>query len=581
MKFSLLLTASVSLLSIVSAQQNDLTPSSNASNQDSFKQLRNTLYQHDNSVKNIAFFAAFGGSSHCNWVLSFMDELGARGHNAKFLTANEMTAFGRPFKHVETVSVGPIVQIDRAKTFKNSEEGRLDTPMNAFLGYSMMQGKFDSYYHFARDYFIRNNVDVVLCDHFADACLEAALSLKLPFIVTSTILLNEESSAPYTNDDISLTLEPTTEFESFSTRFYNKLIYPFRYFYDLRPAYRELNAMKAAATGDIGIKRHDYYSSKLWKDSLKIINSLYGFTAPRPLDPLTELVGPIMPSHYKPLTPDLEVFLNMHRRVAYIAFGQNATPSEAEIKLILTTLMECLERGYIDGIVWATVHAAGRFPDTVTTTYSNTTYDVSSFFKGGHPDVKLITWAPQIAILNHPSSHVFVSHGGQGSWYESVYSGTRMLMFPFFADQPINAVMVERSGLGGRFDTHTSPEEMLKLFEYVIMDPNNEIKENVKRAQALMQVHSRRSIARAADLVEEVAFTHKDGKLIHRETADRRMSFLKTHHLDIYGAALFIVFAIISVIKVLTTSLVVPLFKSFLQASATIARSEETKIKSQ
>ncbi|KAI8982161.1 hypothetical protein BDF20DRAFT_834807 [Mycotypha africana] len=106
-----------------------------------------------------------------------------------------MTPIGRPFKYVATVFNDPIVQIDRLKFFKNSEEGKLDTPMYALLGYSMMQSKFwficKSAYRFARDYFNRNNVDVVLCDHFADACSKATLSLKLPFIVTSTILLNE------------------------------------------------------------------------------------------------------------------------------------------------------------------------------------------------------------------------------------------------------------------------------------------------------------------------------------------------------------------------------------------------------
>lgn len=39
------------------------------------------------SHKNVAFFAVFGGSSHINWVLNIMDELGSRGHNATFITS--------------------------------------------------------------------------------------------------------------------------------------------------------------------------------------------------------------------------------------------------------------------------------------------------------------------------------------------------------------------------------------------------------------------------------------------------------------------------------------------------------------
>jgi hypothetical protein len=39
----------------------------------------------ENNTKNIAFFAAIGGASHYNWVLSVGEELGLRGHNFTFL----------------------------------------------------------------------------------------------------------------------------------------------------------------------------------------------------------------------------------------------------------------------------------------------------------------------------------------------------------------------------------------------------------------------------------------------------------------------------------------------------------------
>lgn len=42
-------------------------------------------------------------------------------------------------------------------------------------------------------------------------------------------------------------------------------------------------------------------------------------------------------------------FLNAHQRVAYIAFGQNAIPSEQQISFILYGLLESIESGHIDG----------------------------------------------------------------------------------------------------------------------------------------------------------------------------------------------------------------------------------------
>lgn len=61
------------------------------------------------------------------------------------------------------------------------------------------------------------------------------------------------------------------------------------------------------------------------------------------------------------------------------------------------------------------------------------------------------------------------------------------------------------------------------------MNKEGKIKANVKRFQALTQIHSERTIIRAADIVEEVAYTTKDGKLPHRQTASNNMSYIKSH----------------------------------------------------
>lgn len=48
---------------------------------------------NENPFKNVAFFAAFGGSSHYNWVLNIIDELGSRGHNTTFITTVRIHIF--------------------------------------------------------------------------------------------------------------------------------------------------------------------------------------------------------------------------------------------------------------------------------------------------------------------------------------------------------------------------------------------------------------------------------------------------------------------------------------------------------
>ena len=58
---------------------------SGSANADPALYLKPTYY--DGGHKNIAFFAAFGGSSHSIWVLDICNELGRRGHNVTYITS--------------------------------------------------------------------------------------------------------------------------------------------------------------------------------------------------------------------------------------------------------------------------------------------------------------------------------------------------------------------------------------------------------------------------------------------------------------------------------------------------------------
>ncbi|KAI0790595.1 UDP-Glycosyltransferase/glycogen phosphorylase [Abortiporus biennis] len=52
----------------------------------------------------------------------------------------------------------------------------------------------------------------------------------------------------------------------------------------------------------------------------------------------------------------------------------------------------------------------------------------------------LTPWSPQQAILAHPVTGWFLSHGGQNSTIEAVTAGVPMILWPYHADQPFNAI---------------------------------------------------------------------------------------------------------------------------------------------
>ncbi|KAK4513390.1 uncharacterized protein ATC70_005388 [Mucor velutinosus] len=512
-------------------------------------------FQQKHASKNIAFFAPFGGASHMTWMLNIGNELGMRGHNFTFLTVDEFTRLGRSSPYVNTISVGEGVDVSDTAQYTRELKGTTkDTVKFMGKGFEYMYANFERDFEAAKKFFESNDIDLAICDHFSDACYSAADMLRIPYIVTSTLPITKDGGATYINNKLTTMVDFTTEFQSFATRFTNKFFVPMMELYYILPHLNQLAERKRA----LGIPAKIQEPSETWKNSLKLINSLNGFSAPRPLGPLVEYVGPIIPKTYQPLTEDLKEYLDAHERVAYVAFGQMATPVEKDIHLILSGLLESIEQGRLDGLLWASVHAAGFFPDTITTS-SNTTYNVQDMFSQKSPHARVIKWAPQTAVLQHPSTQLFVSHGGLGSWYESMYSGTRMVMFPFFGDQPGNALLIERGKLGGILKNDFTVPQAVELFRQILDDEDGEITKNVNKYQALVQIHSRRGVAKGADLIEEVAYTHENGLLKHRQSADQRMSYLKSHDLDLYGGLLIVVglslWVITTIVKYITLHL--------------------------
>jgi hypothetical protein len=338
---------------------------------------------------------------------------------------------------------------------------------------------------------------------------------------------------------------------SFVQRFWDKfLVLPTLLFEAVGEVLKHVNERKEAGVSDIIGELHP----KVHHNSLKIVNSMYGIEAARPLGPLVEMVGPIIPRKYVSLTPNLKKFLDNHKRIIYIAFGQHAIASKKDLTLILTSVLENVENKVFDGFLWGFRRNSTEFPETVRTKSGNLYY-TKDLFSQKYNNMKFVRWVPQTAAMMHLSVTVFLTHGGAGSFYEGLYSGKRLLVFPFFADQPGNAFTVQRNKLGGFLRFDSTQEEATKLMEHVGVDITGEIQNNVNRFKALIQIHSRHGSLRAADLVEEVLYTHKDTLLPHRYEVSREMSFIKAHNIDLYMAAFGILFFVIILSSYVTRSI--------------------------
>lgn len=78
--------------------------------------------------------------------------------------------------------------------------------------------------------------------------------------------------------------------------------------------------------------------------------------------------------------------------------------------------------------------------------------------------ILLISWAPQLHVLSHPSVGGFLTHGGWNSTLEGMSQGHPMLGFPYFSDQMLDCrCMADLWGNGVGFEHNK--EAMVNRFE--------------------------------------------------------------------------------------------------------------------
>lgn len=373
--------------------------------------------------------------------------------------------------------------------------------------------------------------DVAICDLFNDPCQLAAFKLNIPTIVTASLPVTNDVSAPYINIDTVSTNVPTTQYMTLWERIRDKVIIRFLLAWKLRYFLFE----QAEMYKSIGIK-FSLDPQDRWRHCVKMFNTAFGIQQGRPAGPLVEFVGPILKAQVPKLTAKLEYYLNKHERIAYIAFGQLTKMTMNDATLILSGLIEAYEHDEIDGFIWATRALDNTFPEFIISR-SNTSYNIRSYLSTSDTtdnDFAFLNWAPQMAILNHSATSLFITHGGSASLYESLYSGTRMVIYPFFVDQPFAAATAEKNGYGLKLTSTASRSEAIEIIRRVARDENNIFQRNTDRFQALVQIRSKNGVVKGADLVEEVMFLSENGKITHRRDVRDDLSFLKANNIDIY-----------------------------------------------
>ncbi|KAI0633610.1 UDP-Glycosyltransferase/glycogen phosphorylase [Trametes polyzona] len=152
------------------------------------------------------------------------------------------------------------------------------------------------------------------------------------------------------------------------------------------------------------------------------------------------VVGPLLPPstqaavHEKKLSAEAEeiqALLDNTLRTSgkhsllYISFGSMFWPAKSPEKIwaVLDVVME-LNIPFI----LSSASPVAVVPDEVHA-------KVKAYSKG-----IISPWTPQQLILDHPATGWFIAHGGHNGVMEAVHAGVPQILWPFLADQPLNAI---------------------------------------------------------------------------------------------------------------------------------------------
>jgi hypothetical protein len=109
-------------------------------------------------------------------------------------------------------------------------------------------------------------------------------------------------------------------------------------------------------------------------------------------------------------------------------------------------------------------------------------------------------WAPQVAILKHPSIGCFISHCGWGSVLESLTNGVPLIAWPLYAEQRMNAAfLVEELGVAVKTTVSLAKnvvgrEEIASLVKKVILEEQNGKSNNVREKVREIKVSAEKAL---------------------------------------------------------------------------------------
>jgi len=257
-----------------------------------------------------------------------------------------------------------------------------------------------------------------------------------------------------------------------------------------------------------------------------IVNTDWATEFPRPITPVTHVVGPILPDVAKPLPEALEAFMQT-----------------AENGVLVVSLGTLVEAVLTSETVNTLADVFAQLPVQVLWKLS-----IAPPAKVG-ANTRIERWIPQNDLLGHYKTKAFLTHGGMNSVQEAAYHGVPMLGFPHFADQFDNIIRMVAAGTcvevyADNFNADNLKAKIIELLTNPIYEANAE------KVSRRMKDRLRTPTQEAADWIE-FALRNDNGQYLRVPTLD--MPWVQAGNLDVYATfaaiALLLLWGVYALLK--------------------------------
>ncbi|XP_032786301.2 UDP-glycosyltransferase UGT5 [Daphnia magna] len=219
--------------------------------------------------------------------------------------------------------------------------------------------------------------------------------------------------------------------------------------------------------------------------SLLLTNTHFSINYLMPTSPAVVQVGGMHCVPPKPLSPDLESFVDGSGDDGFIIVSFGSILKGVEIPddvrhIFMSTFSRLPQR-----VIWKWEDKGILSDDVIPA------------------NVKLVSWLPQQDLLGHPKVRLFITHCGLLSKQEAIYHGVPFIALPVWSDQPINSQKAHDDGYAIRLYWNNLTQEVLyEAIQLILTDPR--YGEKIKQVSYIMHDQMEPPVERAIYWIEYV-----------------------------------------------------------------------------